>query len=90
MPNYKRIIPRTPTVTSGGIVRLYVNANGDLVAQYASGNIQVLDIAGGTPPGPLILDGNFAPNTQTIVRNGGNAGTVGSNDINAGGSLLSL
>lgn len=69
---------------------MYVNANGDLVAEYASGNIQVLDIAGGTPPGPLTIDGNFAPNTQTIVRDGGNAGVVGDNDINAGGALLSL
>jgi hypothetical protein len=69
---------------------MYLNADGDLVVEYESGNIVVLDTNGGATPGVLTLDGNFAPNTQTVDRDGGDAGVVGSNDINAGGSFESL
>lgn len=71
---------------------MYVNANGDIVVEYASGNVQVLPIdgGGGGGGGPVIVDGDFAPNTQTIVRDGGNAGTAGTTTIDAGGAFLTL
>lgn len=70
---------------------MYVNANGDIVVEYASGNIQVLPIdGGGGGGGPVIIDGDFAPNTQTVVRDGGNAGSIGTTTIDAGGAFLTL
>lgn len=90
MPNYKRVIPRPPTVSSGGVSRMYLNADGELVIEYESGNIVVLATGGGGSSPFLTLDGNFAPNTQTIVRDGGDAGSVGTTDINAGGVFQTL
>ena len=90
MPNYKRVIPRQDATTIGGISRMYLNADGDLVIEYESGNIVVLDTNGTPGSGELSLDGDFAPNTQTVDRDGGDADTIGATDINSGGSYESL
>lgn len=84
MPNYKRIIPRTPIEPTYGIVRMYTDANGDLVVEYAGGDIEVIDL--NAAPGIIILDGEFAPNTQTQDHDGGDSDTPGTVVINAGGA----
>lgn len=86
MPNYKRIIPRTPDESNIGVVRMYVNAEGNIVVEYASGNIQVLQASGTGPVPADVLDGDGAANTQTTVYNGGDATSLGTNNINAGGA----
>jgi hypothetical protein len=84
MPNYKRIIPRTPIVEAvGGIARIYANEDGDLVVEYTSGNIEIVPI---DTTGYIILDGEFAPNTQVNDHNGGDASAPGVIVINAGGA----
>lgn len=90
MPNYKRVIPRPPTVSIGGVSRMYLNADGDLVVEYESGNIVVIDTNGGGTGGTLILDGEFAADTQVVVYDGGDAGTGGTLDVNSGGSFETL
>lgn len=90
MPNYKRIVPRTTDPSNVGVVRMFLNADGDLVVEYASGNIQVLATSGTGPAPATTIDGDFAVETQTVDRDGGDAGSVGTNDINAGGSFNSL
>jgi hypothetical protein len=82
MPNYKRTIERTPTEITAGIIRLFINQDGELVAEYASGLIQTLDL--NTTPTQTILDGEFAPQTQVNDWDGGNASSVNTNDINGG------
>jgi hypothetical protein len=69
---------------------MYLNADGDIVVEYESGNIVVLDTNGTPGGGELSLDGDFAPDTQTVDRDGGDAGTTGTTDINSGGSFESL
>lgn len=84
MPNYKRIIPRTPVVEgTGGVARIYANEDGDLVVVYTSGNIEVIPI---DTTGYIILDGEFAPDTQVNDQDGGNASAPGTIVINAGGA----
>ena len=70
---------------------MFTNADGNLVVEYNSGNIQVITLGGGGPaPGSITLDGDFAAITQTVVWDGGDAGSVGTNDINSGGVFSSL
>lgn len=90
MPNYKRIVPRTPDPSKIGVVRMFLNAEGNLVVEYASGNIQVLTTSGTGPAPTTVIDGDFAINTQTVVRDGGDAGSIGTNDINSGGAFNTL
>jgi hypothetical protein len=82
MPNYKRTIDRTPIERTEGIIRLFINQDGDLVAEYGSGLIQTLDL--NAVPTQTILDGEFAPQTQVNDWDGGNAASVNTNDINGG------
>lgn len=92
MPNYRRNIPRTPDPVRTGVARMYINADGDLVIEYASGNIVVLDTSGGTGGGtlPIILDGETATIALVNDQDGGDAfGSFGT-DINAGGAFLNM
>jgi hypothetical protein len=82
VPNYKRTIDRTPIEKTEGIIRLSINQDGDLVAEYGSGLIQTLDL--NAVPTQTILDGAFAPQTQVNDWDGGGASSVNTNDINGG------
>lgn len=84
MPNYKRTIERTPIERMEGIIRLFVNQDGDLVAEYASGLVQTLDL--GAVPTQTILNGEFAAQTQVNDWDGGNASANNTNDIDGGGA----
>ena len=84
MPNYKRIIERTPIERMEGIIRLFINQSGNLVAEYASGLVQTLDL--NAVPTQTIIDGEFAAQTQVNDWDGGDAFTQGTNDLDGGGA----
>lgn len=84
MPNYKRTIERTPIETTEGIVRLFINDDGELVAVYASGLVQTLDL--NVTPTQTVLNGEFAAQTQVNDWDGGNASANNTNNIDGGGA----
>jgi hypothetical protein len=84
MPNYKRIVERTPIERMEGIIRLFINQDGDLVAEYASGLVQTLDL--NAVPTQTIINGEFAVQTQVNDWDGGDAFTQGTNDLDGGGA----
>ena len=91
MPNYRRNIPSTPDLRTG-VARMYVNSVGDIVVEYASGNIILLDTSAGTggKNKQIILDGvNSAP-TQVNDQDGGDAFGSSGVDIDAGGVFNTL
>lgn len=88
MPNYKRVIPRTPIVVRQGISRIYFNDAGLMVIEYASGAIETLDTTTGQYAFTE-LDGMQANSSLTNDHNGGTAAghtTAPITDINGGGA----
>lgn len=92
MPNYRRNVPSTPAPIRTGVARMYVNSVGDLVVEYASGNIVLLDTSAGTggKTKPILLDGQASAPTQINDQDGGDAfGSFGV-DIDAEGAYNTL
>lgn len=86
MPNYKRTGIAPPDVDlRGRISRIYTNASGDLVFEFATGNVTVITGGGGTPVS-TVLDGGNATAVNTNDIDGGNATAVNVNDYDGGNS----
>jgi len=84
VPNYKRTGIKPPDLDlRGRISRIYTNSNGDLVFEFATGNITVVQ-GGGTSPVSSILDGGDALAVNTNDIDGGNALADNVNDYDGG------
>jgi hypothetical protein len=69
---------------------MYLNATGQIVIEYASGNIVTVGSAI-TPSPSDELDGGFAGSVLTIEIDAGDASTVATGDeYDAGGAFLTL
>lgn len=90
MPNYKRIVPKPPSLDGNTITRIYVNTAGQLVVVYASGNIVTLDgLSSGTPT-TTGLDGGFAGIDHLLEIDAGDSSYLGTLAANGGGAYSSL
>ena len=89
MPNYKRQVPQVHDCCRGGIARMYLNAAGQIVIEYASGNIVTMGSA--VEPTPFdTLDGGFAGIDHLIEIDAGDATTTASTEYDAGGAFITL
>ena len=86
VPNYKRTnISLQAVDLRGRISRVYTNSNGDLVFEFATGQITVISGGGGTIVSD-VLDGGNSTAVNTTNIDGGNATAINVNDYNGGDS----
>ena len=84
MPNYKRTTPKPTSVGQGGVIRIYVNENGDIIAEYAGGSIEVIGTSCEIPAGDTLDGGDVAVPTEDV--DGGSTSDIPTNNINGGGA----